>query len=70
MKGKNMESKKIKSKDKFVIAMTVQNLIEDGYEFSEKENGSLQVKKEEQTIKIFKFESDLQKWIDEMSLNY
>jgi DNA-binding transcriptional regulator YhcF (GntR family) len=72
MKEKNMESKKIKSKNKFVIVMTIQNLIEEGYVFSENENGHIVVKNSEnlQFHKEFKTEKSLQDWIDEESLNF
>jgi hypothetical protein len=64
--------KTIKSRNKFVIVMTIQNLIEEGYKFSENENGYIIVKNSEnlQFHKEFKTEKSLQDWINEESLNF
>jgi hypothetical protein len=67
-----MEFKTIKSRHKFVIVMTVQNLIEEGYIFSENEKGYIEVKNSNdlQFFKEFKTEKALQDWIDDEALNF
>lgn len=66
-----MKNVKIKSRNKFVIALTVKNLIEDGFTFEENEFGYLLVKNEDGKLeKLFNTEKGFQEWIDEVSQNY
>ncbi|HFJ9376538.1 hypothetical protein CN384_07665 [Bacillus thuringiensis] len=57
--------------DTRVFTLTLQNLINDGWVFSELENGDLKVKnKEEQQEKVFKDEQKFEAWIFSESKNY
>jgi len=63
--------KTIRTKDKFVIATTIQFLVEEGYVFSLDEKGHLILKNEQGEIdETFKTEKAFQEWCDDVSRDY
>ncbi|MDF2881280.1 MAG: hypothetical protein K0R54_1837 [Clostridiaceae bacterium] len=53
-----------------ILTMTVQNLIQDGWRFEEKENGDLEVIHEDGIKKVFKEENKFKNWILAEAENY